>query len=756
MIIDFSRIMAKSDGVTTLCIHTWAVITAGINLLERLPLTPKERAYWLAKVYRCAVLHDLGKVHPSFPLQFTAGKKMYIRHEIISLWFCENFLNLPVEERFAIATHHKEIIPLVDKPGCLSHIIIGDTQYHYHASAEMMTRSVLLQWLELMQLDLKVNTGGISMEISPEMRNTLYCLEQAAAVPDLATRKQLSLMRVLLMAADHIASAGLEKDIPVYKAISIKDFQPENNGIYFPFRQFQLQLQNTRKDVMVHAPTASGKTIAAFSWIYANQRHNNHVFYVLPTTASINAMVKPLQAVFGKDTVTTRHSKSLNFFYEELAQSTPEHSRDYKAITQSAWSAKTLSAELFYPVKVTTLHQLLITSLKGQGWEFGLLDYKNALFVIDEFHTYDALLMGLMLATVKLFRKVFNAKFLFMSATIPAFMIKFMVKEIFDGDESSIVRPNPAFESDRIILGRKRHQLYCQPGKTILDDIPLIRAYLEQRSVLIIVNNVKTAQALYHNFRDIESIAMLHGGLHEADRISVERRITHTNPTQRPRLLIATQAVEVSLNLDYDIPFIENAPIDALIQRLGRANRAGEKEIYPLGYMVALKYKTVPVYLYENSVGRTPFYQQEVLDTTWQQLLLYDKKELSEDDLVHICDAVYANGYNETQQKDFDQGLHNDTIRNFETDWVAGHSNGQVEITIHHQYQKVEVLCGNLVDEFNEKRRQGRYVEANQLLVQVYFYELKKRVDHPYVQVIIAPDLEYLAGVGYREKEVCI
>ena len=38
-------------------------------------------------------------------------------------------------------------------------------------------------------------------------------------------------------------------------------------------------------------------------------------------------------------------------------------------------------------------------------------------------------------------------------------------------------------------------------------------------------------------------------------------------------MLVGTQTIEVSLDIDYDICFTEPAPIDALIQRFGRVNR---------------------------------------------------------------------------------------------------------------------------------------------------------------------------------------
>src|SRR5690606_23106266 len=94
---------------------------------------------------------------------------------------------------------------------------------------------------------------------------------QQKAIHDIKLRKLFSSTRALLMAADHLGSARKENDIPRYKQLSLYDFQPEKDGVRFPFRPFQERLQTIRGDVILHAPTGSGKTEAALNWVFANQ-----------------------------------------------------------------------------------------------------------------------------------------------------------------------------------------------------------------------------------------------------------------------------------------------------------------------------------------------------------------------------------------------------------------------------------------------------------------------------------------------------
>ncbi len=752
----FDQFFAKSDGETTLEMHTRYVITAGKNLIFSLPLDDKEKEYWESKLLRCTVLHDLGKIHQEFVDRLRDESSGDIRHELISLLFCLNFLDFEDDELFAIATHHKGVVNThLDTKGTFSPNQIGNyIPQWYNSDSSIFSKENMIQWLNMFDVQIKVVEREEVKELPKNVKMFLNAKYQKRIVPKISDRKLFSLTRSLLMAADHLGSARKENDIPKYKSLSLKDFQPQKDGKLFPFRPFQERLQTIKTDIVLHAPTGSGKTEAALNWIFTNQTENCRIFYLLPYTASINAMVSRLQSHYNSEVVTALHSKSLDFFYEELSEEYSNEEKDFKKIEKEARDKKSLSKELFYPVKVATLQQVLKTSLKGKGWEFSLFDYKNALFIVDEFHTYDALLTGMLIATVKLFRKLFNAKFFFLSATIPDFMLKIIIDEVFDGDRSKVVRPDKSLPLDRLILDRKRHQLYSFSSSTILDKIHLVLKYLrDDRSVLIIVNNVKTAQQLYEEIEFNGDIQLLHGGFNKRDRTIIEKRITNKNRSNRPRLLIATQAVEVSLDIDYDVAFIENAPIDALIQRFGRVNRAGKKQIPPIDHQFSPKEETVPVYVFENSIGKTPFYEQGVLRDTWNELIKLSGKEIGEDDLINACNTVYKDGYNESQLRDFENGLNNSIIKNFEIDWIAGSWRDWIEDILQKGNQKIEVLCFNLVDEYERKISEKRFIEANQLLVQVYPYEATIAKEREQGDTLVAINLDYDSQIGYYQRK---
>ena len=752
----FDKFYAKSDGITTLEMHTRHVLTAGLNLVESLALNKSEKELWKEKIVRCAVLHDLGKIHGDFIKRLNGNKNIDIRHEIVSLIFCVNFLHLNDDELFAIATHHKGLVEAgVDKKGILSFNHLNKSvKYWIETDKDIFQKQLIEKWLQIFNLKIEVSDNENVKEICIGWQKILNQKYHLREIQDLKKRIQFSQMRALLMAADHLGSARRESDIPNYKLLSLSDFQPEKDGQIFPFRPFQERLRNIKTDVILHAPTGSGKTEAALNWVYANQIENARVFYLLPYTASINAMVVRLQTHYSKDIVTALHSKTLDFFYEQISEEHSNEDQSFYKLEKKAKDKKLLSKEIFYPVKVATLHQILKTSLKGKGWEFALFDYKNALFIIDEFHAYDALFTGLLLATIKLFRKLFNAKFFFLSATIPDFMLQLIVDKVFDGNYSFVIRPDANQEQDRIVLDRKRHQLFTLSDCTILDKISLIESYLHKgNSVLIIVNNVKTAQLLYKKIEFKGTTQLLHSGFNKRSRIEIEKHITSKDVTQRPKLLIATQAVEVSLDIDYNIAFIENAPIDALIQRFGRVNRAGKKKIQALDNEFQPVNNTVPVYVFEHSIGNTKrFYNEKVLADTWAELLKLSNTELGEENLINVCNVVYKGGYNNEQQADFDKGFNNSIINQFEEDWIPATWRNWID-SILEGSQKREVLCFNLVEEFKQKILEGKYIEANQLLVQVYHYEATISKDKLQGDTDVAINLKYDPNIGYYSTD---
>ena len=96
-------------------------------------------------------------------------------------------------------------------------------------------------------------------------------------------------------------------------------------------------------------------------------------------------------------------------------------------------------------------------------------------------------------------------------------------------------------------------------------------------------------------------------------------------------LLITTQVCEVSLDIDYDFLYSENAPIDAIIQRAGRVNRKRKKE------------NTEIIVFKHQKVTEEWIYPPEILKNTFNLLKSNHGKRLTELELTNLVEEVYKN-----------------------------------------------------------------------------------------------------------------
>ena len=75
-----------------------------------------------------------------------------------------------------------------------------------------------------------------------------------------------------------------------------------------------------------------------------------------------------------------------------------------------------------------------------------------------------------------------------------------------------------------------------------------------------------------------------------------------------------------------------------------------------------------------------------------------------------------------------------------------------IEDAIESDNKKVEILCSNLVDEYDYFINEKRYIEASQLLVSVYFYQIQNtsKVYDKKRNVIVAYDFVYNENIGFK------
>lgn len=697
---------AKDTG-ETLLEHTLNVVRVAQQLCANLPFAAEERAVFSALLTQLATFHDLGKCARGFQAALRSKQSWGHRHEILSTALAAQ-LNPQLEAAglLAIITHHRSLPPDhttdTDQERCLpgDELPFDDAPTWQAMVAELQAN---VDALQVLLDELARHTGLTLSPLSLDNLNSLGLpevwlrrLSQPCRVEALQ-RRRASLLRGLLVTSDHMASGGMVT-VPVVPRLTC--FEPNIRrcelGIT-PARPFQERCRTHDGDAILRAPTGSGKTFAAALWAIHNQTENGRLFYVLPHTASINAMYRRLLRWFDgrEELVGVLHHRNAAFLFELQEDDDPrERAKRARALAD-------LTREMYHPIRVCTPHQILRVSLRGRGWEMGLAEFPNACFVFDEVHAFEPLLVGLTLATARWLKQQ-GAKLLFASATLPKFLERLLV-ETLDIAPDHILVPDPTKTGDREVCEKVRHRVEVREG-SLLDNLPMIVSEVKQsqQATLIVCNHVATSQAVWHMLRDDYGIeaALLHARFNARDRARIERDITSAAP---PRVLVATQAVEVSLDLDYERGYSEPAPADALGQRFGRINRTGT-------------HPPVPVIVFEQpSAGH--LYDEVTTQRTVE--LLAQVGLLTEQRLTDIVDEIYADGYQGQALSDYQQGLSHPSITGFEQDIIAGTHRPWVKDAIQGADRQVEVLPSGLLSEYQALIDERRYLEARLLLVPI-------------------------------------
>ena len=415
-----------------------------------------------------------------------------------------------------------------------------------------------------------------------------------------------------------------------------------------PYR-FQEQLARTEAErVVLLAPCGRGKTEGALLW-FLNQRtlgKCDRLVIAMPTQVTSNAMRERLANLFGDQCVGLYHGRS-SLEHRELVRLqlakegegddlNPDIEREL-AHSENFWS------EVFAkPITVTTADHLLFTFVHGfRQADFALGCLQTAAIVFDEVHCYDRKMLSELRELFKLLRKM-GIPHLVMSGTLP----EFLVKEGHLTDYEPIV-DDEGLERRPFILRKREQPLFnktdsetagskWQPEESVVEEV--LEGFRKGLRQFVIVNTVRKAQAFYRALKrhivEPERLWCLHSRFCYDHRRKKEQRLMELLRADfRPLILVATQVIEVSLDISCDRMFTELAPIDALGQRAGRLHRGASE---PDGHeLLVFRIEDPQPYFLPHTKQPLP-----ELERTWEALL--DNFAVSYGWLRERCDEVYA------------------------------------------------------------------------------------------------------------------
>lgn len=419
--------------------------------------------------------------------------------------------------------------------------------------------------------------------------------------------------------------------------------------------------------LLVEAPMGEGKTELAFLAHLRLQAGNAHrgLYVALPTQATGNAMFDrvlgflrafseqqrlDIQLVHGGATLDERVQRLRGIYGERKDD-----------LSSSAWFSQR-RRPLLSPYGVGTIDQALFATLNVKHHFVRLWGLSNRVVVLDEVHAYDTYTSGLIEALLR-WLKALGSSVVLMSATLPEHKRRSLMAAW--GLNAHHV---PELPYPRLVMiddqGVKGATFAARPLPTVkLHSVAesveaLAQCALQQLENgghgAVIVNTVDRAQKLYRQLQPLLDadvrLMLFHArypaderGQRERDVLSAFGQTTPAVQREGRTLLIATQVVEQSLDIDFDFLITDLAPVDLILQRAGRLHR--HQRTRPSAHAQARLYVAglAPERLPELKSTAWEFvYDPYILGRTWA-LLSRESVLTLPGDIDRLVQAVYGN-----------------------------------------------------------------------------------------------------------------
>ncbi len=465
---------------------------------------------------------------------------------------------------------------------------------------------------------------------------------------------------------------------------------PDGRNEVFPFkkvfqfindlRPLQQQIIDNLKHitspslVIIEAPMGEGKTEAAlYLEHYLEQNENLQGAYIaLPTQATADQMFLRVKDFLSK--VKPRLRVNLHLLhgtailsdkYSILKTNSKNFDKEESNIVADEWFTFRKRG-LISPFGVGTIDQILLSVLPLKHFFIRLFGLAGKVIIIDEVHSYDVYMDTILTFLLK-WLNLLGSSVILLSATLPSFKRKTLIKTYYSkNDEIRIVNyPRITMCSkDKIIIRTFNVELKKQGDKSVfigwIDEnsiLEKLKTFLKNGGrVAIVCNKVKRAQNLYLKLKRLKDLGfevdLLHSRFPYIQKKGIidavlEKYGKNKNIKTFSRLLISTQIIEQSLDLDFDLMISDLAPIDFLFQRMGRLHRhVKDKEgniVVRPDMLKRPQFWVIKPELNEHSIPQfsNPIYSNYILLKTFLHLWQVDNISIP-DDLESKIESVYG------------------------------------------------------------------------------------------------------------------
>lgn len=352
--------------------------------------------------------------------------------------------------------------------------------------------------------------------------------------------------------------------------------------------------------VAMMLPTGSGKTEAA---LLRHSARPERLAFFLPTRATTNAIMRRVQKAYAQTSNVGSLAHGLASIEDFYAQSFEdlygaERPGEYrrKGLHPSSFT-QAGSGRLLAPITVGTIDQCLMASLSLKWTHLRLLALANAHVVIDEVHTLDAYQTELLTTALDWLGRV-GARVTLLSATLASAQLSQLLSaygrtplavepefpSVIQVESASVAEPKKTAGDDGVERYEISYELTSAShsvGQSFIDEherwISEHRRENPEARIGVFVNTVARAQELGRRLRDAgENVVVLHSLMTAAHRSQAELRLHQllgVGGKGRGITVVGTQAIEASLDIDFDVASTDIAPAPSLLQRAGRVWR---------------------------------------------------------------------------------------------------------------------------------------------------------------------------------------
>lgn len=589
----------------------------GLNFRRFFRIADADHERFLWHVCLASLLHDLGKANEDFIAAVNgSGKTQLLRHEHLSALI----LHLPVIRSWlqqqaavdwdvvtaAVLTHHLKADRSGDYPW-------GQAQglgqsVRLHLSHPQMQR-ILERLAELAKLPpppaMPVTTYRVNdaqwqqaLQAGMDAANDLEDDLLKAAESDAASMRRRALLAAVkagVIAADAAASGLVRTGHPIQHWITSICAQPAITAdelydkIIRPrldfigkrsqrpaeLQPFQCEVAERGARVLLLSGCGTGKTLAAWNWAraQAQTRAFGRVLFLYPTRGTATEGFRDYVS-WAPETEATLLSGTAAYELDEIRRNPTDSTRDKNFETDGRLFALGLWSRRFFSSTVDQFLAFLENHYKALCLVPVLAD---SVVILDEVHSYDPHMFHLVCS----FLKELDVPVLCMTATLSPSRTKDLTESVglvqFPRDESSL-----ATQTLRIQESQPRYRHIPLSGSQAALDAAR-RAYQDGLRVLWVVNQVRRCQDIAQQLQTLfgTSVLCYHSRFRLCDRRerhdATVAAFAFSGGDTPCAMAVTTQVCEMSLDLDADVLITEWAPISALVQRFGRANRHGKR-----------------------------------------------------------------------------------------------------------------------------------------------------------------------------------